>query len=70
MGRKKATPSKYITKTLADQQPKYRPCLGCEKEFLSLGPGNRFCAKCKRKMDDRRKLLSQRQEQVFRDDRQ
>jgi len=25
---------------------KARICLGCDKEFISEGPGNRFCARC------------------------
>lgn len=31
-----------------------RTCLGCPKEFLSNGPGNRMCPRCKRKNDKAR----------------
>ena len=33
---------------LVKKPPKYRPCLGCRKNFLSEDWDNRFCRKCKR----------------------
>jgi hypothetical protein len=45
------TPKKTVPLTLADHQPKERTCLGCGKKFWSLGPANRHCAPCKRKLD-------------------
>jgi len=31
------------------RQQKHRICLGCNEEFLSTGPWNRFCPHCKQK---------------------
>jgi len=36
------------------RQQKVRTCLGCNKEFLSEGPWNRFCQNCQVKNESRR----------------
>jgi hypothetical protein len=48
------TPKKTVPQTLSDHQPKERECIACRKRFWSLGPGNRFCAPCKKKLADDR----------------
>jgi hypothetical protein len=30
------------------QKPTMRPCLKCDRQFLSTGPGNRLCQHCGR----------------------
>jgi len=31
---------------MKEDDKKKRTCLKCQKEFMSIGPGNRICAKC------------------------
>jgi hypothetical protein len=33
---------------LTGDTPKLRRCLSCEREFVSLGPQNRICRRCRR----------------------
>jgi hypothetical protein len=33
---------------LTGDTPKLRRCLSCEREFVSLGPQNRMCRRCRR----------------------
>lgn len=33
---------------LTGDKPKLRCCLSCEREFVSLGPQNRMCRRCRR----------------------
>ena len=36
----------YKVKTCGGGSKKLRTCLGCGKDFVSIGKGNRICPKC------------------------
>jgi len=50
---KKETSKSYAkTGIYANTEKESRPCLKCKEEFMSWGPGNRFCAPCRERAQD------------------